>query len=980
MKRIGLDVGSTTIKAVVLDENEKILLSLYERHKSNIKEKTIEVLERLNSNFPQQEFILSISGSSGIGLAEILEVDFVQEVFALQKAIEHYHKETNVAIELGGEDAKILFLSPVNECRMNGSCAGGTGAFIDQMAQLLDTDAAGIDALANNSQKIYTIASRCGVFAKSDIQPLLNQGANKSDIALSILQAIVNQTVSGLAQGRKIEGNVLYIGGPLHFISNLRSAFDKTLNLKGLMPENSLYFVALGSIFATNSLNIGKGCNLLNLVEKLKANKNIDKKDVFPPLFASEDEYNEFVQRHEEDNKCIKFKSDCDIQEGYLGFDAGSTTIKAVLIDKDKNIVDYIYKPNNGNSVDLLLEYIKNLYKKYPKLKIVQSCATGYGEELVKNAFGVDCGIVETMAHFTAAKHFVKDVDFIIDIGGQDIKCFLIRNGAIDSLFLNEACSSGCGSFLLTFATLAGYSIKEFSSLALKSKSPCDLGSRCTVFMNSSVKQAQKDGATIEDIAAGLSISVVKNALYKVIRTSKNAIGKNIVVQGGTFLSDAVLRSFEKEIGKNCIRPKIAGLMGAFGCALFACENSKSKTDFISRENIDSFSYKAQSVICQGCENHCHLTINTFGTSSRFVSGNKCEKPLGLKKAKHYNIYDYKKELLKAYINSTLSTEKINIGLPLGLNMYELLPFWFTLFTSLGFNVITSQSGSRKLYLRSGYSVPSDTVCYPAKLIHGCICDLQDRGVDIIFYPNMTYNVDENNSDNHYNCPVVAYYPEVLDINYDFVNAKYFSPFVDLANRKKFPKFFYKRLRKEKIKVSYSNLKIACKRAYDEYDKYLRKIREKTNEFLNVAKDENMPVILLAGRPYHIDSEINHSLDSLVCDLGGVVISEDGFDFSHDGKISLSVLNQWTYHSRLFASASFVANHINENINLVQLVSFGCGIDAITQDECRKIIEKSGKVYTSIKIDEVANLGATKIRLRSLFAVIGNNYYRNIVI
>ena len=972
MKRIGLDIGSTTVKGVVLDELDNIITKFYERHKSNIKEKVKEFLFQVKALNISDEFIITSAGSSAMGLCDTLSISFVQEVFALEKAIEHYHNNINVAIELGGEDAKILFMPPIEELRMNGSCAGGTGAFIDQMASLLGTDSQGLNTLAKNGEVIYSIASRCGVFAKSDIQPLLNQGARKSDIALSVLYSIVNQTVSGLSQGRKIEGNVLYLGGPLHFLDSLRTAFDDVLKIKGISDENSLYYVALGSIFAARET---KPTNLDKLLSKLENATIKDDKKPLEALFKNDKEYEEFKTRHENDNKNIRFVNNHNIEEGYLGIDSGSTTIKAVLLDKDKNIIDSLYTFSNGRAVDICLEYIKSLYKKYPKLKIVSSTSTGYGEDLIKNAFLLDRGVVETIAHFRAAKYFRDNVDFIIDIGGQDIKCFRIRNNAIDTIFLSEACSSGCGSFLATFASLSGFSIEEFSSLALKSKNPCDLGSRCTVFMNSSVKQAQKSGYKIEDIAAGLSLSVVKNALYKVIRTSKKDIGNNIVVQGGTFASDAVLRCFEKEVGKNCIRPNISPLMGAFGCALISIEKRNEKTQFITREDILNFSYTQSAITCKGCTNACSLLINIFDGNKRFISGNKCQRPLGEERREEYNIYHYKRELLKKYENQTLSSEKINIGLPLGLNMYELLPFWQTLFSFLNFNTVVSVAGNRKMYLKSQYSVPSDTVCYPAKLMHGCIEDLKDRGVDIIFYPNMTYNIDERVSENHYNCPVVAYYPEVIDMNYDFEGIKFFSPFVDIANRKRFPRYFYKAFVQNKIKVSYKLLKNACEKAFKEYDDYKDKIVKKADELLKTAKEKNMPAIILASRPYHIDEEINHSIDFLITSLGAVVLSEDGIRRNEQSK--LGVLNQWTYHARLFNAAKFVSEKRDENIHLVQLVSFGCGIDAITQDEVRSIVEQSGKVYTSIKIDEIANQGAVKIRLRSLFSIIENKFTKN---
>ncbi len=758
--RVGLDVGSTTIKCVVLNENDDIVYSSYERHFSKIVEKTVELLEKLKNDVIKGEKCqLMISGSAGMGMAQCNQIGFTQEVFATKIACDRLNPDVDVVIELGGEDAKILFISNRLEVRMNGSCAGGTGAFIDQMATLLNCDASKLNEYATNATRSYTIASRCGVFAKTDIQPLLNQGAKKEDIALSIFYAIVNQTIAGLAQGRPISGNVLYLGGPLTFLSNLRKCFDKVLKLEGKCPDNSLYYVALGAAY-----NASDEVDLNETIDKLKNYSSNTSFAYIEPLFKDEDDYLSFKQRHD-----LDYIPSVDINNykgnAYLGIDAGSTTLKCVLIDEKGNILLEDYRSNKGNPIVLIKDFLINLYTRYPDVKIIGSGCTGYGEDITKNAFNIDEGIVETIAHLTSAKHFKKDVDFIIDIGGQDMKCFKIRNGIIDNIFLNEACSSGCGSFLQTFATNLGYDIADFAKLALFADKPVDLGSRCTVFMNSSVKQAQKDGASIENISAGLAISVVKNALYKVIRcASVEDLGKNIVVQGGTFYNDAVLRAFEKELNVNVIRPNIAGLMGAYGVALYVKNKNYQKSNILTLDDLLNFEHKVNNINCGLCENHCQLTVNTFNDNRKFISGNRCERPITKKVKTKLNMYDVKREKLKQF-TSLKGTKDITVGLPMGLNMYELLPFWSVFFNTLGFNVVTSDYSNRMTYLRGQNSIPSDTVCFPAKLMHGHIEELIAKNVDVIFYPCMSYNIDEHNTDNHYNCPVVAYYPEVIKAN-----------------------------------------------------------------------------------------------------------------------------------------------------------------------------------------------------------------------
>ncbi len=767
--KVGLDVGSTTIKSIVLDDLGKIVYSAYERHFSQITAKTAEALAKVKAAFSKDTpFSLVISGSAGMGMAESCQVDFVQEVYATKVAAEKNAPNTDVVIELGGEDAKIIFLQGAMEARMNGSCAGGTGAFIDQMATLLGITPDDMNDYAKESTKLYTIASRCGVFAKSDIQPLINQGADKKDISASIFSAVVNQTIGGLAQGRAIKGNVLYLGGPLTFMSELRKSFDEALSLKGTCPENSLYFVALGA-----ALCASKPVDLDQVMEALSRYEAVNEFNTLPALFKDEEEYRQFCRRHEKADVAY------GTLEGYggkafVGIDAGSTTVKAVVIGEGKEILDSTYLSNSGNPVPIVRQYLSSVYERCPGIQIAGSCVTGYGEDIIKNAFSVDHGLVETMAHLKAAQEFMPDVEFIIDIGGQDMKCFKIHNSAIDNIYLNEACSSGCGSFLQTFAGALGFSAEEFSRMGLFSKNAVDLGSRCTVFMNSSVKQAQKDGVSTEDISAGLSISVVKNAIYKVIRpASMDELGKRIVVQGGTFLNDAVLRAFERELGFHVVRPVIAGLMGAYGCALHAMEweklsGGRGKSSIITQEELKGFAHQVKNVHCGRCSNNCLLSVNTFSGSRKYIAGNKCERPVTKQSTdSNHNIYKYKQELLSRYV-SAKGRRKETIGLPLGLNLYEMVPFWHRFFTELGFGVQVSPFSNRELYLSGQLSIPSDTVCFPAKMLHGHVEYLLEKQVDAIFYPCMSFNFDEGLGDNNYNCPVVAYYPEVIAANMKF--------------------------------------------------------------------------------------------------------------------------------------------------------------------------------------------------------------------
>ena len=966
--RVGLDIGSTTIKCVVLDDVGKILFSTYERHFSHILEKGKALLEKVAADYlPDGRARLAISGSAGMGLADSCKVPFVQEVFATRVAANRLVPGTDCIIELGGEDAKILFLTGGTEVRMNGSCAGGTGAFIDQMATLLKMGADEMDAAAQTATRTYTIASRCGVFAKSDIQPLINQGAQAGDIAASIYQAVVNQTIAGLAQGRPIKGNIVYLGGPLTFSKTLRQSFDKTLGVQGLCPENSLLYVAMGAAFYAD-----EECDLHEVARRLDDYSATATYVSLPPLFADQDEYEAFHARHLKATvPCLPFSAQCG--PVHIGIDSGSTTIKLVVIDQNANILFESYRPNLGNPIPLVRETLLKLYKNHPGLQIASVTTTGYGEELVKNAFHCDRGLVETVAHFTAAKHFLPDVDFIIDIGGQDMKCFKIEDGAISNIFLNEACSSGCGSFLQTFAQALGYDVKEFAALGLFADRPVDLGSRCTVFMNSSVKQAQKDGASIENISAGLSISVVKNALYKVIRASSpEELGRNIVVQGGTFYNEAVLRAFEKEMGVNVIRPDIAGLMGAYGAALHGLSHAgkDARSTVLTEAELEAFSQKVNTVQCQGCGNHCQLTVNIFADGKRFISGNRCDKPVTGKAANEdLDLYAYKLQLLEGYRSAPAPEHpRARIGIPLCLNMYELLPFWHTLFTRLGFAVVVSPFSNRKLYQAGQATIPSDTACFPAKLSHGHIHWLAEQGVDAVFYPCMSYNLDEHLGDNHYNCPVVAYYPEVLAGNCpELEGTPLLYDYFNLERRKDFCKHFYASLSRTFPGLDKKAVREAIDAAYEEYGRHMQQVRDKGAQIIAEARREGKHIIVLAGRPYHVDPEVNHGIDQLIVRQGAAVVTEDAVS-CYEEKFGTSVLNQWTYHSRLYAAAKYCTTQ--PDMDLVQLVSFGCGLDAITTDETREILQAGGKLYTQLKIDEITNLGAVNIRLRSLFAAL----------
>ncbi len=967
---LGIDIGSTTVKFVLLKDGERVY-EVYERHFSQVREKTAELLEEVGKITGKKEFLVALSGSAGMGVAEAAQIPFVQEVYATGEVVRALEPDASCAIELGGEDAKIIFFEGGLEERMNGSCAGGTGAFIDQMATLLNLSVEELDQLSQRCERIYPIASRCGVFAKTDIQPLLNQGARKEDIAASIYQAVVNQTIAGLAQGRRIRGKVLFLGGPLYYCTGLRQRFQETLGLDdehAIFPEYARFCVALGAaMYARES---GAYANANELIRRIRSAVSTVRDNRLPPLFQNNEEYRAFSERHA---KAVVPKQKIAAYEGgaYLGIDCGSTTTKLALISEDCELLYTYYAPNQGNPIEIVREQLLEIYGQCgSRIKILGSAVTGYGEELIQNAFRVGRGVVETIAHYTAAAYFKPDVDFILDIGGQDIKCFRIKNHAIDSIFLNEACSSGCGSFLETFAKSMDYSIADFAKKGLFAKAPVNLGSRCTVFMNSSVKQSQKEGATVEDISAGLSISVIKNALYKVIRAgSAEELGKNVVVQGGTFYNDAVLRAFEMELNCEVVRPDIAGLMGAFGAALYAKKHPAAT--LLPLTELRAFTHKSVSAVCRGCTNHCHLTVNTFGDGRKFISGNQCERALGIKKTEGESIdlYEYKRGLLAALPRGE-GGRRGRIGFPLALGMYELLPLWTGIFTALGFEVVVSKPSTRETYEKGQFTIPSDTACYPAKLMHGHIEELLEEGVPCIFYPCLTYNIDEHQSDNHYNCPVVAYYAELLQGNVEELKkVKFFYPYLNLDSPKELARELLGKLN-EFFGGGFTKAEVreAVKQGFAAYDRYMEAIRQKGREALAQARRQHKRIMILSGRPYHIDPEICHGIDKLANSLGFAVVSEDSVcDLAGPGA-PVKVLNQWTYHARLYRAANYAAQH--KDTELVQMVSFGCGVDAITTDEVRAILESSGKYYTQLKIDEITNLGAVRIRLRSLLGAL----------
>ncbi len=964
---LGIDIGSTTAKAVLVEDG-RILYEKYQRHFSQVRQKTLELLEEAAAVTGDRPFTAAISGSAGLGLAESAGVPFVQEVFATGEVVRALEPDASAVVELGGEDAKIIFFDGGIDERMNGSCAGGTGAFIDQMATLLGVTADELDQLSLESTRLYPIASRCGVFAKTDIQPLLNQGAKHADVAASIYQAVVNQTIAGLAQGRRITGKVLFLGGPLYYCKGLRRRFQETLGLtdgQAVFPDYGRFAVAMGaSLYARSA---GEEYTMDRLREKIAHSSAVrDAANLLPPLFAGEADYAAFRARHA---AATVAEGDLASYEGsaWLGVDCGSTTTKAVLLGEDRQLLYTYYSSNRGNPVEIVREQLETIYGLCgDRVRIRGSAVTGYGEELIRAAFGVDRGVVETIAHYTAAKHFCPQVDFILDIGGQDIKCFKIKNGAIDSIMLNEACSSGCGSFIETFARSMGYDVAEFARKGLQAAAPVNLGSRCTVFMNSSVKQSQKDGATVEDISAGLSVSVVKNAIYKVIRAgSADELGRHVVVQGGAFYNDAVLRAFEMELGREVIRPAIAGLMGAYGAALYAMDLREST--LISPESLKRFTHTARAAACQGCTNRCRLTVNSFGGGKKYISGNQCQKGLGLTSPEELpDLYAWKRDALMGLQPG--AEIRGSVGLPLALGMYELLPLWHAFFTRLGFRVEVSGLSSRRVYEKGQFSIPSDTACYPAKIMHGHMEVLLERGVDAIFYPSLTYNVDERQSDNHYNCPVVAYYAELLRGNMDdLAQTRFLYPFLNINNRRELARELFACLHPVFPDVTKREVRQAVDHAFAAYEGHMTATRRQGEAAVAWARAHGKRIMILAGRPYHVDPEICHGIDKLAASLGFVVVSEDSVCHLAD-PLPVHVLNQWTYHARLYRAARYACGH--PDVQLVQLVSFGCGVDAITTDEVRRILEEAGKLYTQIKIDEITNLGAVKIRLRSLIGAL----------
>ena len=971
--KLGIDVGSTTIKVVALDSYNKVIYNDYRRHFSDIKNTLIDSLEECFKKIGNFDLKITVTGSGGIGVAQWLQCDFQQEVIACTRAVEEFINKTDVVIELGGEDAKITYLKGGIDQRMNGTCAGGTGAFIDQMAILLNTDAQGLNILARDAENIYPIASRCGVFAKTDIQPLINEGAKKSDIAVSIFQAVVDQTISGLACGKPIRGKVTFLGGPLHFLDSLRERFIKTLNLKEVeyfAPENSEIYVALGAAILSENNEI---ISSKELIKKLNSISQKEIEDNFlEPLFKNDKEYFDFKKRHD---SSVVPKSDLKTYKGniFLGIDVGSTTTKAVVLGQNGELLYSSYNNNEGSPLNKTLEILKELYILINKdTRIAKATVTGYGEGLIKAALGIDIGEIETICHFRGAKEFMPNVEFILDIGGQDMKALMIKDGIINNILLNEACSSGCGSFIEGFSKSLGISIDEFAKLAISSKRPVDLGSRCTVFMNSKVKQVQKEGVSVSDISAGLSYSVIKNALYKVIKIRNfDELGKNIIVQGGTFYNDGILRSFEKITGINVVRPEIAGLMGAYGAALISKENHKENeiSTIITRDKINDFTIETSCERCGICGNNCLLTINKFSETEKYITGNRCERPLGeiAKKKNVPNLYKYKLKRIFSY--KPLSKEEAirgEIGIPRVLNMYENYPFWFTFLTKLKFKVVLSPISNKEIFKLGIETIPSESACYPAKISHGHIMYLINKGLKIIFYPCVPYEYKEDSgANNHYNCPMVTSYPDVIKNNIDDLkekNIKYLSPFLSLHNKEK----LYKRLYEifEEFNVTKKEIIEAVDAAFNERENVVSDIRKKGEETLKYIEEHKMKGIVLSGRPYHIDPEINHGLTDIITSFNMAVLTEDSV--AHLGNLErpIRVVDQWMYHTRLYRAAAFVKERTD--LELIQLTSFGCGLDAVTSDQVAEILVSRGKMYTLIKIDEGSNLGAVKIRIRSL--------------
>ena len=973
----GIDIGSTTVKLVVLDETDKIIYGEYRRHCAHTQSTLAELLSDAYKKLGACSLRAKITGSGAITLGKALNIPFVQEVVAVASALKAQVPDTDVAIELGGEDAKIIYFTGGLDERMNGVCAGGTGSFIDQMAALLRTDAEGLNKYAESYKEIYPIAARCGVFAKTDIQPLINEGARKEDLAASIFQAVVNQTVSGLACGKPIRGKVAFLGGPLHFMPELKKAFIRTLKLtddKVADPENSHLFAALGAAMDKTET---PAFPIYKLAEKLENGIELESEiKRLEPLFANRKEYDDFCTRHQ---KAVVEKADLEKYSGecFLGIDAGSTTTKLALIGENGELLFSYYTNNQGSPIKAAQNAVRELMTCLPQsAEIVRSCSTGYGEGLLKSAFALDEGEVETVAHCTAAEFFDKDVDCVLDIGGQDMKCIKLRGGVVDNVLLNEACSSGCGSFIENFANSLGYKAEEFAEKAVFAENPVDLGTRCTVFMNSNVKQAQKEGASVSDISAGLAYSVIKNALFKVIKLADaSELGKHIVVQGGTFYNKAVLRAFEKISGTDAVCPDIAGIMGAFGAALLARERyNGQKTSMLPLSDIINLRYKTAAVRCGGCQNNCMLTINTFSGGRRFVTGNRCEKgqQSAEKHEKGKNIFEYKRERIFGY--EPLPPEQAPrgvIGIPRVLNMYENYPFWATFFKELGFSVVLSPYSTRKIYELGMESIPSESECYPAKLSHGHVEWLVQNGVKTIFHPCVFYEHRETeNAQNHYNCPIVVSYPENLKNNVESVAdgaVKYIRPFMAFTN-KKITSDRLCRLCKEEWGISPREVKRAVSRAWNEQHRAKADIKEQGRRQLAEMEKRGGTGIVLAGRPYHVDPEINHGIPELIASFGLDVFSEDSLTPDFKPERPLRANDQWVYHSRLYTAAEFVSRR--DDMELIQLNSFGCGLDAVTTDQVSEILEKANKLYTVLKIDEVNNLGAARIRVRSLIAAI----------
>ena len=975
---IGIDVGSTTVKLVVMNNKKEILYSEYRRHFSDTKKTIKDLLNEVLEKFPKNKFTIVSTGSGAITLAKYLDIPFIQEVIACKNSIKEYAPSTDVAIELGGEDAKIIYFDQTIEQRMNGTCAGGTGAFLDQMAVLLNTDTQGLNDYAANGQTIYPIASRCGVFAKTDIQPLLNEGAKKEDIALSILQAVVNQTISGLACGKPIKGNVIFLGGPLNYLSMLKDRFIKTLDLKEdeiITPDDARLFVCIGAILGNEDKRTFTTEDIASMIKRLSYFRETESSSL-KPLFKDNKEYKTFKKRHEK-NSVKRNKLETYAGDVFVGIDAGSTTAKVVAIDHEGNLLYENYRGNKGTPVDTVKDMLLDLYSKLPENTVIRSAgSTGYGELLIKTAFNLDISEIETMAHYEAANYFLPGVESIIDIGGQDMKYIKIKDGAVDSIMLNEACSSGCGSFIETLAKSLNITVQEFVSEAVTSKAPIDLGSRCTVFMNSKIKQTQKEGRPPCDIFAGLSYSVIRNAIQKVMKIRDfSTLGNKIVVQGGTFLNDAILKAFEIIVGKEVVRPDIAGLMGAYGVALIALNNFQQyddqdvKSGILTKEEIDNLKIKTTHTRCKGCENHCALTINMFNKKS-FISGNRCERGSG-NNGSHSNLpnmYAWKYNRLFDY-EPLEDAPRGEIGIPRVLNMYENYPLWFTFFTKLGFKVVLSDHSNHTMYESGIESMPSESVCYPAKLVHGHIMNLLQKGIKTIFYPCIMFeNIEFQSCDNHYNCPIVQSYSEAIKLNVENLEQEkinYLNPFLPLE-----AKALLKRIMEldefKEYKFTKKELTEAINAAFEEQASFKQEVREKGEEFLNYIEEHNEKAIVLAGRPYHLDKEVNHGIDTMINSLGLAVLTEDSICHLSKIETKLRVIDQWAYHSRIYHASDVVARH--KNIELVNLNSFGCGLDAIVTDQAEEILKRNNKLFTTIKIDEINNLGAAKIRIRSLIA------------